>query len=231
MTYQAVSKPERSSMARKPKNQPSTAAASALPAEKVAAMIETLAPARRGRKATAAASLPELPSMADSRDMAAGSVEADVRSADPIKAPGRKALGRKPKPSAPVAVAALLKDNAGTRRGSKPRKAKAEATPDAVDDGVPGSKALPHADSAASGNLAPPSAGRDLSSDDAHQPLRSLNAPAPARPAAHWDRATNAVPFDWPAIEQIASHEGPNQGMAKLLVAARAEGANSRWPL
>jgi len=212
MTYQAVPEPERSSMARKPKNQPSTAAASALPAEKVAAMIETFASARRGRKAITAASLPELPSMADSRDMAAGSVEADVQGADPIKAPGRKAVGRKPKPSAPAAVAALLKDNAGTRRGPKPRKAEAEATPDAVDDGVPGSGALPHTDGVASGNLAPPSAARDLSSDDAHQPLPGLNAPAPAKPAAHWDRATNAVQFDWPAIEQTASHEGPNQG-------------------
>ncbi len=218
-------------MARKPKNQPSTAAVAALPAEKVAAMIETLAPARRGRKATVAASLPELPSTMDSGDMTAGSVEADVQGADPIKAPGRKVLGRKPKPSAPVAVATALQANAGGRREPKPRKAKAEATPDPVEDGVPGSEALPHADSAANGNLAPASAARDLSSDDAHQPLPSLNAPAPAKPAAYWDGATNAVQFDWPVIEQTASHEGPNQGMAKLLVAARAEGANSRWPL
>jgi len=231
MAYQAVPEPERSSMARKPKNQPSTAAAPALPAAKVAAMIETLAPARRGSKTTTAASLPELPSVADSLDLAAGSVEADVQGADPIKAPGRKALGHKPKSSAPAAVAALLQNNAGEHQRPKPRKAKAEATPDAVEDGVPGSEALPHTDSAASGTLAPPSAARDLSSDDAHQSLLGLNAPAPAKPAAHWDRATNAVQFDWPAIEQTASHDGPNQGLAKLLVAARAEGANSRWPL
>jgi len=231
MTYQAVPELERSSMARKPKNQASSAPASALPAEKVAAMIETLAPARRGRKATAAASLPELPPTMDSRDMAAGSVEADVQGADPIKASGRKVLGHKPKPSAPAAVAALLQGNAGTRREPKPRKAKAKATPDVVDDGVPGSEALPHADAAVSGNLAPLDTAPDLASDDAHHPLPSLDAPAPAKPAAYWDRAANAVHFDWPAIEQIASHEGPNQGMAKLLVAARAEGANSRWPL
>jgi len=230
MTYQAVPEPERSSMARKPKNQPSTAAASALPAEKVAAMIETFAPARRGRKATATASLPELPSMADSRDMAAGSVEADVRSADPIKAPGHKALGRKTKLSAPAAVAASLQDNAGGRRGPKPRKAKAEATPDPVDDGVPGSEALPHASAAASGDLAPPVTAPDLANDDAHHPLPGLDAPAPTKAAAHWDRANDTVQFDWTAIEEVASHEGANQGMAKLLVAARAEGASSRWP-
>ena len=218
-------------MAHKPKNQPITAAAPILPAEKVAAMIETLAPPRRGRKATAAVSMPEVPSMADSGDTAAGSVEADGAGADPIKALGRKAVGRKPKPSAPAAVAATLQANAGGRRGPKPPKVKAEATADPVDDGAPDFEALPHANGAASGDLAPPAAAPDLASDDAHQPLPDLDAPVPAKPAAHWDRTTNAVRFDWPAIEQIASHEGANQGMAKLLMAARAEGANSRWPL
>jgi len=218
-------------MARKPKNQPSTTAAVALPAEKVAAMIETLAPARRGRKATTAASLPELPPMAGSGDVAGDSVEADVQGANPIKAPGSKALGREPKPSAPAAVAAALQDNAGGQREPKRRKAKAEAIATPADGGVPGSEALPHAEGVASGDLAPLDTAPDLASDDAHHPLPGLNAPAPAKPAAHWDRATGAVQFDWPAIEQIASHDGPNQDMAKLLIAARAEGANSRWPL
>jgi len=206
-------------MARKPKNQPSPATAPTLPAEKVAAMIETLAPARRGRKATAtaAASVPELPSAVESGDMAANSVAADTGSADPIKAPGRK-----PKPSAPAAVATALQDKAGGRREPKPRKANAEATPTPVDDDVPGSEALPQADDAASDDVAPLAAAPDLASED---------APAPVTPAAHWDRATGAIQFDWPAIEQVASHEGANQGMAKLLIAARAEGANSRWPL
>ena len=60
------------------------------------------------------------------------------------------------------------------------------------------------------------------------------SSPEPASPlkqAAQWDRATDTVQFDWAAIEQTASQDGPNQVMAKLLVAARAEGANSRWPL
>ena len=52
-----------------------------------------------------------------------------------------------------------------------------------------------------------------------------------SRPAAQWDRATDTVQFDWPEIERTASQVGPNQVMAKLLVAARAEGARSRWPL
>jgi len=54
---------------------------------------------------------------------------------------------------------------------------------------------------------------------------------AASKPAARWDRATDTVQFDWPEIEQAASRDGPNQAMAKLLVAARAEGADSRWPL
>ena len=90
---------------------------------------------------------------------------------------------------------------------------------------------LPHAENDASGDLAPPAAAPDLAGDNAHRPLPGLDAPVPAKPAAHWDRTTDAVQFDWPAIEQTASHEGANQGMAKLLIAARAEGANSRWPL
>lgn len=48
--------------------------------------------------------------------------------------------------------------------------------------------------------------------------------------AVHWDPGTDTVTFDWPAIEQVAAAEGSNRGMAKLLLAARAEGANSRWP-
>ena len=60
---------------------------------------------------------------------------------------------------------------------------------------------------------------------EAHQPF------AAAQPAAQWDHATDTIRFDWPAIEQMASRDGPHQGTAKLLIAARAQGANSRWPL
>ena len=56
-------------------------------------------------------------------------------------------------------------------------------------------------------------------------------AEASTKAAAEWDQATDTVTFDWTAIERTAAQAGPNQVMAKLLVAARAEGANSRWPL
>ncbi len=65
---------------------------------------------------------------------------------------------------------------------------------------------------------------------DAEPPSPSLDMPGPAQPAARWDAASDRVTFDWPTIERTAAQDGPNQAMAKLLVAARAEGANSRWP-
>ena len=54
--------------------------------------------------------------------------------------------------------------------------------------------------------------------------------PAIASSVAKWNAAMGTISFDWPAIEQTAAAAGPNQVMAKLLLAARAEGANSRWP-
>lgn len=51
-----------------------------------------------------------------------------------------------------------------------------------------------------------------------------------ASSAARWNADTGTASFDWPVIEAVAATAGPNQAMAKLLLAARAEGANSRWP-
>ncbi len=61
-------------------------------------------------------------------------------------------------------------------------------------------------------------------------PAPAKTAGAPSKSAAQWDPAADTVQFDWAEIEQTASRPGPNQVMAKLLVAARAEGASSRWP-
>ena len=65
---------------------------------------------------------------------------------------------------------------------------------------------------------------------DAARSVPETEASVPAAPPACWDRATDRVRFDWPTIGQVAAQDGPNQAMAKLLVAARAEGAQSRWP-
>jgi len=64
------------------------------------------------------------------------------------------------------------------------------------------------------------------------EPSRSsAETSVPSKSAASWDRAADTVRFDWIEIARTATQAGPNQGMAELLVAARAEGANSRWPL
>ena len=62
---------------------------------------------------------------------------------------------------------------------------------------------------------------------------RELDRFLPTLPSVlRWDRdrTTDRVRFNRPAIERVAAEGGPNQAMAKLLVAARAEGASSRWP-
>ena len=107
------------------------------------------------------------------------------------------------------------------RRGRKPMQ-QAEATlPSLLEDEAP---PAPAQDDALIAEMAyPVSAGEGSGTPPPD--------PAPATPAAQWDKATDAVRFDWPEIERTASQDGPNQVMAKLLVAARAEGANSRWPL
>ena len=76
-----------------------------------------------------------------------------------------------------------------------------------------------------------PGVASDLAASDAPPPGSSQNAATSAQPAAHWDRATDTVRFEWAEIERTAAQDGPNQAMAKLLVAASSEGANSRWPL
>ncbi len=124
----------------------------------------------------------------------------------PAKAP------RRPKhPAAAAAVAAP--EGHAPRRGPKRRASQPDGAPEQVETDAPAHEATQPA------------------GDDTQPPLPSLDAPPPAQPAAHWDRATDTVRFDWPAIERTAAASGPNQRMAKLLVAARAEGANSRWPL
>ncbi len=64
-------------------------------------------------------------------------------------------------------------------------------------------------------------------------PIEMADEPASETPsvsAVEWHADSGSVTFDWPAIEAIAAAEGVNQPMAKLLLAARAEGARSRWP-
>ncbi len=219
-------------MARKPKAARSNDFASS-PEEVLAALSDAPAPARRGRKPKAAASPAPLATM-DSDDAVAGSADADGNIADPIAAPVRKRPGPKPKQRAGGNAAAPLRKGAGAKPGRKARASDAtpepmsaaDSRPDAGTDDQQDQKeqrrgpepVTPESTSASAASNAAPSGS-------------SQNAATSAQPAAQWDRATDTVRFSWVEIERTASQGGPNQVMAKLLVAARAEGANSRWPL
>lgn len=75
-----------------------------------------------------------------------------------------------------------------------------------------------------------PAGSSDQHAAEGGPAVETAPAAAASKPAAQWDRATDTAHFDWSEIERTASQQGPNQVMAKLLIAARAEGANSRWP-
>ncbi len=170
----------------------------------------------------------------DSDDAVAGSADTDGSIADPVAAPVRKRPGPKPKQQAGGDAAAPLRKGARAKSGQKARASDAtpdpmsaaDSRPDAGTDGqqdqqeqLRGPKpGTPKPTSASAASNAAPSGS-------------SQNAATSAQPAAQWDRATDTVRFDWAEIEHTASQDGPNQVMAKLLVAARAEGASSRWPL
>ncbi len=193
-------------MARKPKAQLHPDVAAALPVA-IAAIDDTPAPVRRGRKA-----------------------KVDTDSPAPAETPRRKGPQRSPKSPATAAAAPLPEDSAPERRGPKRRTPQPDARPERVGNEAPGHEEESQTGRDAGNDPVPMDTG-PAASDDSALPLPGLDAPSPARPAAHWDQATDTVRFDWPAIEQTAAASGPNQGMAKLLLAARAEGASSRWPL
>ena len=54
------------------------------------------------------------------------------------------------------------------------------------------------------------------------------NTTASSGPAVTLECAIDTVQIDWPKIEQAASRESVDRTTAKMLIAARAEGANSR---
>ena len=216
-------------MARKPKAQLHPDVAAALPVA-LAAMDGAPAPARRGPRAKASAPSPEPPAPGHG-DTAAGSIEVSADGAVPAEAPRRKGPNRSPKSPATAMATPLPESSAPERRGPKRRLPQPDATPERVGNEVPGHEEKSQTEGDASTVPVPMNTGPAGPGNGAQSPLPGLDAPSPAQPAAHWDRATNTVRFDWPAIERTAARDGLNQGMAKLLVAARAEGANSRWPL
>ena len=193
-------------MARKPKIQPS----------------HEPVPARRGRKPKAAAPSLELPLAASLSGPATDGAGSDGPKVGPTKAPGRRGPGRKPKQAAGAETApAVLNDAAQPEAG---------AIPNLIGDDAPTAAAVPQTEAAADSGPAQPGVDPGNSADEAAQSFSEADAFVSAKPAAQWDRTTDRVQFDWPVIERAAAQDGPNKGMAKLLVAARAEGARSRWP-
>ena len=208
-------------MVRKPKTQPRPDAAAAIPVPEPATPDEAAIPARRGHKPKAAALLSAPPSTAST-----DGAKADIPTAAPTKAPGRKGPGRKPKQAADAGAAPSLQNGAAGPKGQAPGQPEAEAGSGLTGGEALAAAAVPQAGTAADSNPVQPA--RDPVSDAARS-VPEAEA-VPAAPAAHWDRATDRVRFDWPTIGRVAAQGGPNQAMAKLLVAARAEGAQSRWP-
>ncbi len=186
---------------------------------------------RRGRKPKAAA-LPAMVPTVEDDHTASAAADAAVAASAEGSTPARGRRGRKPGPRADATEPALPLA-AGTDRVAAEASPPADGPEPAGDDGdamiaemavpvsgEPDGDAGPeeHEDAAPqAGDVVPPSLPADKS--------------APATPAARWDRASDRVSFDWTTIERTAAQHGPNQAMAKLLIAARAEGAQARWPL
>ncbi len=221
-------------MARKPKAASSNAFAIS-PEEVLAALSDAPAPVRRGRKPKAATSAEPLATM-DSDDAAGGGADADADGSitGPVAAPLRKRPGPKPRQRAGAAEAAPLQEAAVAKAGRKASASHATAEPmpvadDKLDAGMDGRRSRPQQ---VHGHKPVMPEGTSRSGDsDAASAASSQDGATSSQPAAHWDRATDTVRFRWLEIERTAAQAGPNQVMAKLLVAARAEGATSRWPL
>ncbi len=219
-------------MARKPKVASSNEFATS-PEEVLATLGDAPAPVRRGRKPKAAAS-PEAAATMDSDDAAGGTADADGTIADPVAAPVRKRPGPQPKQRAGGDAAAPLQEDAEPKSGQDARALDATPEPMSAADGKPDAGTDGQQDQQEQlrgSEPATPEANSASTASDAASPGSGQDVAAPARPAAQWDRATDTVRFNWAEIERTASQDGPNQVRAELLVAARAEGANSRWPL
>lgn len=216
-------------MVRKPKTQPSPEASAPVSVPTSAAPNEAAVPARRGRKPKAATLSFASPSASVGSPATEGA-EADVPRTGPTKAPGRRGLGRKPKQAAGAETAPSMQDNAAGLQSQASRQSEAEASSGLIENDAPTAAAASQAEAAADSDPVQSDSEVGRSADEAAQPSPATDVSVPAKPAAHWDRTTDTMQFDWPAIERAAAQDGPNRGMAKLLVAARAEGAHSRWP-
>ncbi len=168
-------------------------------------------PARRGRPPKARAALPGAPAATAAEDAVASSAGiAAVESGMSLQ--GRR--GRKPRQEAADATPALPRTGRSrpawtmtrclSRRRSRSVTRRAAAT-------------------------APRNTGAEHRLSTPNRPPHPWICQARRSLPHAGTRPRTRVTFDWPPIERTAAQDGPNQAMAKLLVVARAEGANSRW--
>ncbi len=226
-------------MARRPKANPT--AYPAIAEKQPSAMSDAPAPTRRGRKPAAASPQSLSPQSLATAENGIAVSDAGAVNAEAVNVPVRGRPGPKPKHSTGAVPASPLQKEAkpaNGRRGRKPHQAEPATGPVPVSGHAPtpefagqGREAVSNDDAGQDAGPSKPDAGPSKPSGEMALPSPGLGSRVPTTPAAQWDQATDTVRFDWPAIERTASQDGPNQGMAKLLIAARAEGANSRWPL
>jgi len=218
-------------MAHKPKGSLSTDANATLPKEDGSAIVKARPAAHRSRKAEASEPSPKRPPGADSNEATQATTAPGADAVDARDTPASGRSGRRPKQPAGATGASLLRDDDAERQssGMTGQADDEEGTAPVVDDALIMEAALsmegPGSSSAADMDAEP-----RTPTDDPVRSSYGLDTSVPSKPAAHWDKATDTVRLDWPEIEQTAAQPGPNQAMAKLLVAARAEGADSRWP-
>jgi len=188
-------------------------------------------PGRRGRKPKAAASSAIAPAVEDD-DTASAGADAAVATSAESSTPARGRRGRKPGPRADATKPGLPPAAGMMDPGAAEASPSADGPEPAGDgDAMIAEMAFP-VSSEQGGDTGPAKHEQAAApSDNAEPSSLSSDTSAPATPAARWDRVSDTVSFDWPAIERTAAQHGANQVMARLLLAARAEGAHSRWPL
>ena len=187
-------------------------------------------PAGRGRKKAAAASPATAPAP-EGDDMAATAADVGVAAPAEGSTPARGRRGRKPgqqtattEPALPFAAGMDRVADEASPSADPPEPAGNKGDTPVAEMAVPVS-GLPEGNANPEEHEGAAPQGGDAVPTSPHSDMSP-----PAVPAARWDEASDRVSFDWPAIERTAAQGGPNQAMAKLLIAARAEGARSRWP-
>ncbi len=184
-------------------------------------------PTRRGRKAKAGATPPEPIIGEGSGALEVETVGAEATIDGVVEQPVRGRQGLPPKQRAGTAISSVFQSDTGRQPVADVDPLEAAAGPTLAEDSTVIADMADPVSVSEESNVSTSAAGLD---SDTAGPL-GRSAAVPGKPAAQWDRVTDTVRFDWAEVERTASQDGPNQAMAKLLVSARAEGANSRWPL